>query len=110
MFNIKKSGVSVKEHPLKGDYEGNNDEAKATDNPYEINQSIGQEKEWEEKTTWVLGEVRGTCWIRAHGVPCWGVVVINAQLVVVGISGLLVKSARQDERWWTDLREMIGKG
>ena len=46
MFNIKKSVVSVKEHPLKGNYEGNNDEAKATDKPYEINQGIGQEKEW----------------------------------------------------------------
>ena len=46
LFTIKTSGVSVKEHPLKGNYEGNNDEAKATDKPYEINQGIGQEKEW----------------------------------------------------------------
>ena len=57
---------------------------------------------------WVLGEARGTCWIRDHDFPFWGVVVGNAQLNVVVISGLALKWDRHRRRWWTDLRDSIG--
>ena len=43
---------------------------------------------WEEISKWVIEEVRGIFWIRDNEVPFWGVVVGNAQLKVVGISGL----------------------
>ena len=78
----------VKEITLKGTSERNNGRAKATDNLYDIDQRIIQEQVWEEISKWVIEEVRGIFWIRDNEVPFWGVVVGNAQLKVVGISGL----------------------
>ena len=46
-----------------------------------------QVKQRKEISKRVLGEVRGTFCIRFHEVPCWGVVVGNSQLEVLGISG-----------------------
>ena len=94
---------------LEGPYKGNNDVAKAPNNPYDIDQSTSQEKVLEQISKWVLKEVRINCWIRYHKVPFWGFVVGNATLKIVGISELSDKSYRQSSRCWKDIREDIGK-
>ena len=107
---LLKYGVLVKDRPLKGPPERNIGISKAPENPYDTEKMIGKEQGRREIPKWVLGEVIGTCWIRAHEVPFWGSVVGKAQLKVVGIGGLLVKWDRQARRRWKDLRDKIGKG
>ena len=88
IWSLLKYGVSVKEHPLKGTFETNNDRDKAPVDQDDTEKRIAQEQGCGEISKWVIGEVRGTCCIRSPGVPFWGFVVVNSQLNVVGISVL----------------------
>ena len=58
----------------------------------------GQLQIWEYISKREMGEVRGTCWIRVHEVPFWGVGLGNYQLELLGISGVTGRWDRQDRR------------